>query len=208
MQAPARRRAAPLALALMLLLAPAAARAEADDRISGLYINAFFGLAVMDSTVNIPAQGSRPAMRFVDQGGDGMIYGLRLGYGRRLEDGLYLGAEIEGLLPIMVTSRLMAAGAEYRARLRQEVGGYLRIGYSLDGRSLLYVRGGLTLPRQVFETGESAQSRSTPAVAVGAGAEVHVSPRAAIRLDATWNLPSGRNDLESYRLSAGVVWRF
>ncbi|HYF09444.1 MAG TPA: outer membrane beta-barrel protein [Acetobacteraceae bacterium] len=194
-------------LAALALLLPGAARAQ-EDRLSGLYINAFFGLAVLDSTVTVPGTGGAPPMRFVDQGGDGMIYGLRLGYGHRFSEGLYLGAEIEGLLPISVTSRLMAAGVEYRARLRQEIGAYGRVGYSLDGRSLLFFRAGLTVPHQVFETGAEAQSRRTPGLALGAGAEVLVLPRVGIRLDGTWDLPAGRNDLESYRATLAVVWRF
>lgn len=206
---PVLRRALRAALLLALLLQPLAAAAEArEDRLSGVTLGAFFGLAVLDSTVTAPRPGGGAPLRFVDQGGDGMIYGLRLGYGRLLAGGVYLGAEIEGLLPIGVTSRLNAAGVEYRARLREELGAYGRIGWSPDGRTLLYLRAGLTVPHQVFETGTGAQSRSTPAVALGAGAEVFVTRQLGIRLDGTWDLPAGRNDLESYRVSAGLVWRF
>ena len=127
---------------------------------------------------------------------------------RALGERLYLGAEIEGLWPLAVTSRLNAAGAEYRARLRQEVGAYGRIGYSPDGRSLVYLRGGLTIPRQVFETAHQASARWQPGPAIGAGAEVALTENLLIRLDATWDLPAGRNSLESYRMSAGIVWRF
>lgn len=198
------------ALAATLLLAPLAARAEEarEDRLSGFTAGAFFGMAVMDSTVDAPNPAGGPPLRFVDQGGDGMIYGLRLGYGRLLDRGLYLGAELEGLLPIAVTSRLNAAGVVYRARLREEIGGYLRAGYAPDGRTLLYIRAGLTMPHQVFETGVAATGNTTPHLAIGAGAEVFVTPRIGIRLDGTWDMPAGRNDLESYRVSAGFVFRF
>lgn len=197
-------------LAALLLAAPLFPRAAAaqQDRLSGVTLGVFIGIAVLDSTVDIPATPNGPAMRFVDQGGDGMIFGARLGYGRLLGNEIYLGAEIEGLLPLGVTSRLNAAGAEYRARLRQEVGIYGRVGWSPDGRSMVYLRGGLTVPRQLFETASGSSARWQPGPAIGAGAEVAVTENLLIRLDATWDLPAGHNSLESYRMSAGLVWRF
>ncbi len=197
-----------LALALWVCLAAPGTAVAQEDRLSGVSLGVLIGLAVLDSTVDIPTTATRPAMRFVDQGGDGMLFGARLGYGRLLGEGIFLGAEIEGLLPHGVTSRLNAAGAEYRARMRQEIGAYGRIGYSPDGRSLLYLRGGLTIPRQLFETATQASARWQPGPAIGAGAEVAMTQNVLVRLDATWALPAGHNSLESYRMSAGIAWRF
>ena len=124
------------------------AKAQAEQAaISGFFLNGFAGAAVIDSTVSFAATASRPAGRFVDQGGDGLLVGARLGWGTVLASHLYAGAELEGVAPYNVTSRLMAYGAEYRTRLRNEVGAYARLGWTSDGGSLVFIRAGFSMPR-------------------------------------------------------------
>ena len=112
------------------------ARAEGPN-VSGYYINGFAGAAIIDSTVRFAATADRPAGRFVDQGGDGLLVGARLGWGTVMATHVYVGAEVEGVAPYDVSSRLMAYGAEYRARLRNEIGAYARLGWTSDGGSLV-----------------------------------------------------------------------
>ena len=113
-----------LASATFILFAmTGASRAFGDDRpINGFYVSAFAGMAALDSTVTFPETSTRPASKFVDQGGDGAIFGARAGWGRLVTEHIYIGGEAEVVLPWNVTSRLMALGVEYRARLRSEFG--------------------------------------------------------------------------------------
>ena len=201
------------ALAMSMPLLPAAAWSQepATTPVSGFYANIFAGMIVLDSTIVFPATATRPAAKFVDQGGDGAIFGARLGWGTLVTRNIYLGAEIEGTYPWNVTSRLMAFGAEYRARLRSEIGAFGRIGWSPDGRSMAFFRAGVTVPRQNFEAVQDgantgADWRVVPAL--GLGAEVALSRHLAFRVDATYSMPNGDNLFESYRLNAGLTYRF
>lgn len=193
-----------------IALAAAALPAHAQEvRLNGFYLGVFGGMAVIDSTVTIPATATRPAAKFVDQGGDGAVVGLRAGWGSMISRHGYAGIEADLLLPIDVTSRLMAMGVEYRDRLRNEFGVFGRLGWSPEGNSLFFLRAGMTIPRQSFENVPGG-TRDTWSVApaIGLGAETHLSRRLVARIDATYSWPTGENRMESYRMTAGLAWRF
>lgn len=201
---------APLLAAALLAAACGQARAE-DSRLGGFHLGAFGGAAILDSTVSFPARGDQPSATFVDQGGDGFVFGLRAGWGTMVEARTYAGLEAEFLLPYNVTSRLMALGVEYRARLRNEFGLYGRIGYAPSRDAMVYFRAGVTLPRQSFqsvENGAPADADWTLVPAFGVGGELHVTQNVALRFDATYSIPSGANRIESWRMTAGILWRF
>ncbi|MBP0466502.1 outer membrane beta-barrel protein [Roseomonas sp. PWR1] len=196
-------------LAIALAGAAALPAAAQETRLDGFYLGIFGGIAVLDSTVVIPAAEGRAAAKFVDQGGDGAVIGLRGGWGRMISRHGYAGIEGEFLLPIDVTSRLNALGVEYRDRLRNEFGVYGRIGWSPERNSLFFLRAGMTIPRQSFDSvpGGSRETWSV-APAIGLGAETHVTRHVAARIDATYSWPTGDNRMESYRMTAGLAWRF
>ena len=187
------------------------ARGEGPN-VSEFYINGFAGAAIIDSTVKFAATPERPAGRFVDQGGDGLLVGARVGWGTLLATHIYAGAELEGVAPYNVTSRLMAYGAEYRARLRNEVGAYARLGWTLDGGSLVFIRAGFSMPRQVFQSTQSPSGRNSAdwsaVPAFGVGAEVPVWGPVFARVDVGYSMQHGANRLETYRLNAGLTLRF
>lgn len=202
-----------VSLALSAPLIPAISFAEESSAppVTGFYANAFAGMIVMDSTIVFPATESRPQAKFVDQGGDGALFGARLGWGTLVSQHIYTGIEAEGLVPWNATSRLKAFGVEYRTRLRSEIGAYGRIGWSPDGRSLLFFRAGLTVPRQNFETVQDGARRGadwTAVPALGLGAEVPLTRHVAFRIDASYTWPNGDNIFETYRLNAGLTYRF
>ncbi len=187
------------------------ARAEGPN-VSGFYVNGFAGAAIIDSTVRFAATADRPAGRFVDQGGDGLLVGARLGWGTVMATHLYIGAEVEGVAPYNVTSRLMAYGAEYRARLRNEIGAYARLGWTSDGGSLVFIRAGFSMPRQIFQSTQSPTGRNSAdwsaVPAFGVGAEVPVWGPVFARVDVGYSMQHGANRLETYRLNAGFTYRF
>ncbi len=206
------RRLILLACTWLHLLHARPVQAQAQDLpVAGFYINGFAGAAIIDSTVSFAATAKRPAGRFVDQGGDGLLAGARLGWGTVLATHLYAGAELEGVVPYNVTSRLMPYGAEYRARLRNEVGAYARIGWTSEGGSLVFVRAGFSMPRQIFTSTQSHDGRSradwSAVPAFGVGAEVPVWGPVFARVDVGYSLQHGANRLETYRLNAGFTLR-
>jgi hypothetical protein len=168
--------------------------------MDGFNVNVFGGVATLDSTVSFPATATTPAAKFVDLGGDGLLIGARAGWGRSRPSGLYLGAELGGILPHGVTSRLSAFGIEYRARFTSELGAYGRIGFTPGGGHRLCARAGVSVPRQAFESagGVPSSDRWTPAPAVGVGAEVALAPRWAARFDTTYSFPSSNTAIESW----------
>lgn len=203
------------ALAMLGCLAFAPQHAWADGRnaeVDGYYVGLFAGAVVIDSTVDFPATETRPAGRIVDQGGDGLILGVRAGWGTMLDRTIYAGFEGEIVLPHNVTSRLDAYGAEYRARLRNELGVYGRLGWVTYGHSLIYLRAGVSVPRQNFESvqgGNDAKSADFTLVpTIGGGMEMNFSQRLFGRADITYSWPTGENAIESYRFTAGLGMRF
>jgi len=191
---------------------PAATSIAQPATVAGFYINAFAGAAIIDSTVNFAATANRPAGRFVDQGGDGLLVGGRVGWGAIVATNLYTGVELEGVAPYNVTSRLMAYGAEYRARLRNEVGAYARVGWTSDGGSLVFARAGFSMPRQIFQSTQSPSGRNSAewsaVPAFGVGAEVPIWGPVFARVDVGYSMQHGANRLETYRLNAGLTLRF
>jgi hypothetical protein len=177
-------------------------------RLTGSYINVFVGQITLDSTVRIPANERHGEAKFVDQGGDGGFYGLRLGYG--VATGMwYIGGELEGVIANNVRSRLSALGAEYRARLQDEGGAYVRAGYSPDGTWLMYGRAGLSVPRQLFEIeGNNTARRWQPTPVIGVGAEFVSESGVGIRLDWSYGFATGTNAIETYRATAALVYHF
>lgn len=135
-------------VALGILLLPLMPALAEGSRFEGFHIGAFGGAAILDSTVTFPARAGQPAASFVDQGGDGFIFGARAG---------------------------------------------------------------VTVPRQSFqsvENGAPANADWSLVPAFGLGGEVHVTQSVAIRFDATYSIPSGANRIESWRMTAGALWRF
>jgi hypothetical protein len=200
------------ALALLATLAgPAPALAEPiAPALGGFHVGAFLGGVQLRSSLDVPARGPFPATTVTDQGASGLLFGGVAGYGRLLPGGLYLGAEVEIAVPQNVVSRVRVYNQEMRARLTTDGGVFLRGGYSWDGRSLVFARAGVTLPRQAFETvgGREVANRWLATPALGAGAEFLVAPQLALRLDATYTFPGGENPVDSLRGTLGLSWRF
>ncbi len=199
-------------VASCISLAGTGAAAE-GSRLSGFYLGGFGGVVVLDSTVVFPATTTRPEAKFVDQGGDGVVLGVRGGWGTMVGRNTYAGVEAEFVAPMNVTSRLMALGTEYRARLRNEVGVYGRVGWAPAGQnSMMFLRAGVSVPRQTFQAvqgGNTAKGADWSLVpTVGIGAETHLSRNLVARIDATYSWPQGTNVIESYRMTAGLAWRF
>ena len=180
------------------------------SRLHGFYIGAFGGLAVLDSTVNLPATDSTPNVKLVDQGGDGFIFGLRAGWGTNFNHSGYAGIEVEGILPNNVRSRMMAMGVEYTAHMRGEVGFYGRLGWAPDENSMIFLRAGAAAFRQSFTnsrgTGESTEWDIVPAI--GVGMETHLTRNLLVRIDFHYTGQAGMNAMEAYHVTAGLAWRF
>ena len=168
--------------------------------IDAVYIGIFAGAIAVDSTVTFASDANRPGTKVVDQGGDGAIFALRAGWGMRISQHVYVGLELEGMLPANVNSRYDANGERYRRRVQKEIGTYGRIGWSPDGHSLLFLRGGIAVPL-------TADDQTAIAV-VGAGAEVPIGRRFAGRVDINYAFPYTQSRIETYRLTAGLVLRF
>ncbi|MES2710043.1 MAG: hypothetical protein V4653_00535, partial [Pseudomonadota bacterium] len=118
-------------------------RNATPNPVEGFYVGAFAGAIIVDSKVTIHDNGTQSSARLQDIGA---ILGLRGGWGMRLTPGLYVGAELEGLIPANVNSRYSALGQTYRRRIREEIGVYGRVGWSPDGQSLLFLRAGMAAP--------------------------------------------------------------
>lgn len=168
--------------------------------VSGFYAGVFAGAAVLDSTVDLPANGSSPGGRVVDQGGDGAVFALRAGWGTLISQHVYAGLEVEAFLPVNVDSRYSVNGTRYSMQLDNEIGAYARLGWSPNGVGLLFLRAGLGFPL--------GSSEASVVPVIGAGAEVPIGQRFAGRVDISHAFPHGESRIESYRLTAGPVMRF
>jgi hypothetical protein len=80
------------------------------------------------------------------------------------------------------------------------------------GHSLIYLRAGVSVPRQNFESvqgGNDAKSADFTLVpTIGGGMEMNFSRRFFGRADITYSWPTGENAIESYRFTAGLGIRF
>ena len=181
-----------------------------DSRLPGFYIGGFGGLAVIDSTIDLPATDTAPAVKLVDQGGDGFIFGLRGGWGTLLSHSSYAGIEAEGIIPANVRSRMMAMGVEYTADLRGEIGVYGRLGWAPDENSLVFLRVGAVALGQSFSTsrgtGDSSEWDIVPAI--GVGMETHLTRNLLVRIDFHYTAQAGANAMEVFHMTAGLGWRF
>lgn len=199
-----------IAAAGMLSLYSGISNAE-EHPLNGFYAGISAGIIVLDSTVQFNATPTQPARKYVDQGGDGIAIDLRGGWGQLVSRSVYLGVEGEVIFPINVTSRLRTPENEYRARLPTEFGAYGRIGLTPDGRSMVFARAGVTVPRPRFQTTIGQEQKNedwTLVPAVGIGAEINMTRNLVVRVDATYAIPLGENIIESYRFSGGIAWRF
>lgn len=180
----------------LLLAAPAA---HAD----GLYVNAFAGPLTFDTTTTVGG------IKLIDQGGDALAAGARIGYGRRFASGIYLGAEAEGALAsgrsrVVIPAANSSTGQTetYSRGVNSWVGGFARLGIAPGPvtlsapPSLFFVRAGV----QGFNT-----TQGTDWVpAIGAGAEIRLTQHLAARIDVTY----AWSDVETYQGTIGLSWRF
>lgn len=177
--------------------AAAQGRESAAAPVEGFYVGAFAGALVAQSKVTIEGNGTQSSASLQDSGA---VLGLRGGWGMRLTPGLYTGLELEGMFPIDVNSRYSALGQTYRREINSEIGAYARLGWSPDGQSLLFLRGGAATPLNANTT--------TLIGVVGVGAEMPIAQRLAGRVDVSYSFPYTRNQVEIYRMTAGLVLRF
>jgi opacity protein-like surface antigen len=212
----------------------AAAPAQAQD--SGFYIGAFAGGAFLNSNlvtpsftqtqtvsttvrintpfgiqnvaVTAPVSTTIPSQRLRNQGGQGFVGGLRMGYGWRLAERFYLGAEGEVSFPQNAQSRLSIMGISYRARLETEGAVFLRAGYTFSNTSMVYLRGGVAIPRQVARVGRQSVERWAPTPAFGLGFEQRVTPRVSLRADMTYMPAMENNQIGSFRAVLGLSYHF
>lgn len=197
-------------LAALLLGGPALAEQAAARPPGGFHAGVFAGGVRIESSVAVPAMGPRPAKTVDDQGATGFLFGAVAGYGRLFPSGLYLGAELEFAVPQDVVSRVRIHGREMRARLTTDGGVFVRAGASWDGQGLAFLRAGVTVPRQAFETagGREVSNRWLATPAVGAGFELPLSRTVALRGDVTYAFPAGENPVDSLRATLGLTHRF
>lgn len=217
---------------LLLSAAPLAAQAQT----SGLYIGVFAGGAFLDSTlvtpsfrqtqtvstttridtpfgprdvaITAPVSTVIPSQRLRNQGGQGFVGGLRIGYGQRLGQHFYLGAEAEISFPQNAQSSLSIMGISYRARLETEGAFFLRAGLGLSDDTMVYLRGGVAIPRQVANVGRQTVERWTPTPAIGLGIEQWLNRRFSVRADMTYMPAIENNQIGSFRAVIGLSTHF
>lgn len=165
------------------LLAAATLPAKAES-----YVNVFAGAATFDSTVTVGG------VKLIDQGGDALSGGLRVGWGMTQQD-VYYGLEAEGFLA-HGRSRAVVNGNVYSWELRGGLGAYGRFGWR-TGDAIFYGRGGVL----ALDTNQGWETRP----AVGGGAEVPFGPGWAFRVDVTYSWSSGP---EVYQGTIGITRRF
>jgi hypothetical protein len=153
-----------------------------------LFVNAFAGMMVFDSTITVGPT------KLVDQGGDAIQGGLRLGWINE-SPGLHYGVEAEGLLA-SGRSRAVIPPDVYSLSIHGGLGAYARLGWRTQGNSIMFVRAGALFlnTNQGWET----------LPAIGVGAEIPFAPRWAVRMDLTY----AWDRVEFYNGTLGVVWRF
>lgn len=192
--------------------APAQAHpSETSDRLSGIYIGAFAGAVVLDSTVRFATEKPKGGPKLVDQGGDGQIGGLRAGWGAMLNDHVYLGLEVEASKTHRAISRYNSHRSDYQSNLEGDFGTYGRLGWSPEGNSLIFVRAGVSAQDYKVRASRRLVGHLGGAVvapSLGLGLETHLTPGLAARIDATHAMPTGPLQQETYRVTMGLSWRF
>jgi hypothetical protein len=146
-------------------------------------------MLVFDSTVTVGEQ------KLVDQGGDALTAGVRLGYGHRFANGFYLSIEGEAF-GASGRSRAVVNGQQYSYQPNAGGGAFVRAGWQMQSGALFYARVGA----QVFYT----NTRTEVAPAIGAGAEVIMSGPWFARIDLTY----ANSSIETYQGTVGVGRRW
>lgn len=213
-----------------------AAKAADIDALSGFYIGAFGGYASLNGTLatpatsittnvpvraiiptplgpqtvttTVPATIQVPPQRLKDQGGSGALFGIRLGYGRILWEEFYFGGEADLSFPQLVEANLQVMGRSVTAGLRTEGSFYLRAGWTPNQETLLFVRAGVAVPRQVIQSGAFKAERWSPTPAVGVGIEHALTQHFSVRADITIMPAVTDNQIGSLRGTIGVAYRF
>lgn len=208
--------------------------AQAQD--TGVYFGTFLGGAALSATLITPAFTYRgttettttvqtasgpetmttrtpfavriPSRKLRDQDGPGFIWGLRVGYGVALSERLNMALEGEVTFPQAARLTVSALGMSYRGRLETEGAIYLRAGWQVTPSTLLFVRSGLAVPRQVVNIGRSTVERWTPTPGVGVGVEYRFQPRFSVRADVIYLPAVQNNQIGSLRGVVGVSYHF
>ena len=137
--------------------------------------------------------------------------GVRLGYGKVIFENIYLGAEAEGSLPFRASTEQYALGVRYITKTEAEGAGFVRLGWTPDGQSMVFVRAGaLNLNRSVEVPQYNYRTKSDGgwAPAFGVGLEVGLSQNASVRLDMSHANTSGDSNLKTFQGSIGISYRF
>jgi opacity protein-like surface antigen len=161
-----------------------------------------------DVTVRTPVATRIPSQKLDDQGGSGFIWGLRVGVGVPVAQRFYLGIEGEVTFPQAAEISLSFLNMSYRGRLETEGAIYGRAGWQMTADTLLYVRSGIAVPRQVANIGRSTVERWAPTPAIGIGMEHRFQPRMSVRVDLTWLPALENNQIGSFRGVIGLSYHF
>ncbi len=230
----ATRRSAWAGAALGLLMQPSVAMAQPD--LGGFYIGTFGGGAFLEADIVTPAVTrtttvqttvpvqtpfgvqnravsvsvpvTLPSQRLRSQGGSGAIFGGRAGYGVLLDGQYYLGAEVEVTFPQLAEMRLNLFGQTLKGSLDTEFGIHLRAGWTPNGQTLLFLRGGVAVPRQRFEIGTTTVERWAPTPAIGVGMEHLLASGVSGRIDLGYYPALEDNQIGSFRGTLGIGYRF
>ena len=203
--------------AVALFSASPLSTANADDLLSGSYIGAFAGGVYAHSDFRVPARTLRttgdvsitvPSMQVDHLGGVGGIVGLRAGYGALYSSGVYLGIEAEFTYPLGVDVEISGGGMRYRASLDAEYAAFLRAGWSWDAKTLLFLRGGVIVPRQIIDHTSDTEKRWSPSPAVGVGVEHSLDQKYSLRLDITYSAAMETYQLATARALISFARRF
>lgn len=152
-------------------------------------VDIFGGLSLLDATVG----------RNVDQGGDGLRLGARVGYDWIIPGGPFAGVEAQASV-----SNLCSRMPGWHTCERWQAGAFGRVGYATPGGALIYGRVGAVTARFTGTPG----SRTAIAPAVGVGAEIPFAGRAFARIDGTYARLPVSPSVEVTTVTVGIGWRF
>lgn len=197
-------------------LVPFLAQAQAQPStptLNGAYFSSgvFVGGDFSRQTIPLGIQNGQPRSLTTQIVTPSSMAGMRLGWGRVVQGGIYLGAELEGSMPFTATVSQTAVGTEFRAKSGLELAGFGRLGWSPDDRNLIFVRAGAISLNRSLEAPQF-NYRSGPdnelAPAFGIGAEIAVTDRVSFRMDLTHARGSGETDLKIFQGAIGLSYRF